>query len=254
MGPSKASAEAETVVIRKRLVQNEMPEVLVQLCRNRILGGIVPQELRAMLDGSLVASVPERETLFHQGDHGRSVLVVLSGFVKLSLMAAGREVVLEICGADSMFGELAVLNDWPRRADAVALANSEVLSIDGPAFQSTLVRAPDAMFALLGVMSRRLRNATELLIDGASLPGPARLAKALCQLVGAYGWPELAGLKLDVSLSQRELGGMTGLSRESINKQLASWRDCGWIELPPRHIVVCAVGALRDLIDDAVAA
>ena len=47
---------------------------------------------------------------------------------------------------------------------------------------------------------------------------------------------------------------MTGLSRESINKQLASWRDSGWIMLAPHHIVVCAVGALRELIDDAVAA
>ena len=240
-------------MLRTRLVQNEIRETLAKLGRHRILGGIAQPDLQAMLDGSVVVRVPERETLFHQGDHGRSVLVVLSGFVKLSLTAAGREVVLEICGADSMFGELAVLNGWTRRADAIALSDSEVLSIDGTAFQSTLVRSPGAMYALLGVLSRRLQNATELLVDGASLPGPVRLAKALCQLAGTYGRPELGGLRLDVSLSQRELGGMTGLSRESINKQLASWRDSGWIRLAPHHIVVCAVGALREVVDDAAA-
>lgn len=241
-------------MIRTRLVQKEIPETLAKLSRHRILGGIAQQDLQAMLDGSVVARIPEREMLFHQGDHGRSVLVVLSGFAKLSLTAAGRKVVLEICGADSMFGGPAVLNRWTHRADAVALFDSEVLPIDGTAFQSILVRSSGALYALLGVLSRRLQNATELLVDGASLPGPARLAKALCQLAGTYGRPDLAGLRLDVGLSQRELGGMTGLSRESIDKQLASWRDFGWIRLAPHHIVVCAVGVLREFIDGAVAA
>ena len=241
-------------MIRKRLVQDEMVKILAQLGRHRILGGVAEPDLRSMLERSVIAMVPERETLFHQGDPGRSVAVVLSGFVKLSTVAGGREVILEVCGADSMFGELAVLNGWPRSADAVALAPSEVLSIDGEAFRSTLVRSPAAMFALLGVLSRRLRAATELLIDGASLPGPARLAKALCKLAGSYGRPGQAGLQIDVALSQRELGGMTGLSRESINKQLSSWRDCGWIELPPRYIIVHAVEALRGCIDDALTA
>jgi CRP/FNR family transcriptional regulator, cyclic AMP receptor protein len=116
------------------------------------------------------------------------------------------------------------------------------------------MRSPEAMFALLGVLSRRLQHATEQLRDSASLPGPARLAKALVQLAANHGRASKQGLQIEFSLSQRELGGMTGLSRETINKQLAAWRDQGWIELAPGHISVRAAEALRTLVDDALAA
>ncbi len=114
-----------------------------------------------------------------------------------------------------------------------------------------LARSPDAMFALIGVLSRRLRLATEQVRDGVSLPGPARLAKAMSQLAAAYGRPAGSGLQLEIALFQRELGGMTGLSRESINKQLAAWRDRGWIEMSHRHIAILAAEALRSLVDEA---
>ena len=161
---------------------------------------------------------------------------------------------LEICGPGSLFGELAVLNGWPRNADATALSRCEVLSVPAEAFRGTLVRSPDAMFALLGVLSRRLLQATDLIRDAASLPGPARLAKALNQLAATHARAAGPGLQLDVALSQRELGGMTGLSRETINKQLAAWRDMGWIELSSRHITLIGAEALRTLVEDATAA
>jgi CRP/FNR family transcriptional regulator len=226
-----------------------------RLREHRVLGAAPDSELHGLLQRAQVVRASERDLLFRRGDPGRAVVVVLTGFVKLSSVeAGGREVVLEICGPGSLFGELACLNDWPRAADAVALAESVVLSIPGEALRHTLSRSPDAMFALVGVLSRRLRLATEQLRDAASLPGPARLAKALVQLAAAHGRPNGAGLQIEFTLSQRELGGMTGLSRETINKQLASWRDLGWIELAPGHIGLLAAEALRTLVDEAAAA
>lgn len=205
-----------------------------------------------MLHQSQVVIVPERETLFLQGDEGRAVVVLLVGFIKLSsTTSGGREVVLEICGPGSLFGELAVLNGWRRIADALALSRCEVLSITGAAFRATLARSPDAMFAMFGVLSRRLRFANQQIRDSASLPGAARLAKAMSQLAAAHGRPVGSGLQLEMALSQRELGGMTGLSRESINKELSAWRGRGWIEMSHRHITIHAAEALRSLVGEA---
>ncbi|MBC7799704.1 MAG: Crp/Fnr family transcriptional regulator [Gemmatimonadaceae bacterium] len=225
------------------------------LHRHRILGAAPAAELQAMLARSHVVEVEEREPLFHQGDVGRAVVVVMDGFVKLSCVTGGgREVVLEICGPGSLFGELAVLNDWPRSADAIALSRSEVLSIGGDAFRTALAHSPDAMFALIGVLSRRLRLASEQVMDNASLSGGARLAKALGQLAAVHSRPVAGGLRLELSITQRELGGLTGLSRERINKQLAAWRDLGWVKLSPPHITLLAVEALRALVHDAAEA
>jgi len=80
------------------------------------------------------------------------------------------------------------------------------------------------------------------------LPAPARLAKALFRLAALHSHPVPGGLRIDLMLSQRELGGMTGLTRESINKHLSGWRDSGWVQLDERAIVLSDLSALRGLL------
>ncbi len=222
--------------------------VIASLRHHRILGAASAAELGAMLRRSQIVIAREREPLFAEGDEGRSAAFILDGYVKLcATTPSGREIVLEVCGPGSMFGELAVLNNWPRAASAVALSACRVLSMQGDAFRGILARSPDAMLAMIGVISRRLREATEHLRDGADLPGPARLAKALVHLAAAHAHPVDAGLRLGVHLSQRELGALTGLSRETINKQLAAWRDARLIEAAAGQITLLDVEALRTL-------
>src|SRR5947209_1538838 len=139
---------------------------LARLREHRVLGAATEAELDALLRRAQLVRVPEREVLFRRGDPGRAVAIVLTGFVKLSSVeAGGREVVLEICGPGSLFGELACLAGSPRAADAIALADCEILSIPGEALRTALLRSPEAMLALVGVLIRRLRNATEQLRD-----------------------------------------------------------------------------------------
>ena len=86
--------------------------------------------------------------------------------------------------------------------------------------------------------------------DGLELPAPARLAKALLQLAALHSRPAADGLQISLPLSQRELGGMTGLIRESINKHLGLWREAGWLSQTGRTITLHDVAALRALLGD----
>lgn len=221
---------------------------MASLRKHRVLGTASDADLLAMLRGSQIVTVLEREALFVQGDEGHSVVVALDGFVKLTAVTAnGRETVLEVCGPGSMFGELAVLNGWPRSATAIGLSDGRMLAIRGEAFRQLVARSAAAMFSMVGVISRRLRETTELLRGRADLPGPARLAKVLTELAALHPHPVSNGLRIDVHLSQRELGALTGLSRETINKQLSAWRESGWIALFQGQITLLEVEALRRL-------
>lgn len=222
--------------------------IIATLTEHRVLGAAGQAEFQSLLRRSQVVAAAAREVLFTEGDQGRSAVIILKGFVKLCATSVnGREIVLEVCGPGSMFGELAVLNEWPRSASAVALSACQVLSIQGESFRSTLARSPEAMFAMMRVLSQRLREATGHLRDGADLPGPARLAKALSQLAVSHAKPVARGLRIEVQLSQRELGAMTGLSRETINKQLGTWRDSGWLTLDGGQLTLLNLEALRTL-------
>jgi CRP/FNR family transcriptional regulator, cyclic AMP receptor protein len=226
-------------------------EILRLLEGHRFLRRLPREELHALIRQASVLAFAERDMVFAQGDAGATVLVVVEGYVKLSSSTfGGREVVLEVAGPGAVFGELAVLNEWPRAADAAALSACRLLSIDGKQFVRTLVRAPEAMFEIIRLLSERLRSTTEQMTDGLDLPAPARLAKALMHLAALHSHPVKSGLRIDFQLSQRELGGMTGLTRESINKHLATWRDSGWVTLSDRYVTVLNPQRLQDLLRD----
>jgi CRP-like cAMP-binding protein len=214
-------------------------ETIRLMNRNRILHCLMPEDLRALVRGSTLVRFRERDVIFSQGEEGRSVMVLLQGYVKLSACTAGgREVVLEIAGPGRVFGELAVLNGWRRSADAHTLAPAQLLSIDARVFTQIVARVPEAMFGLFRLLSRRIRQATEQVTDSLDLPGPQRLAKALIKLAALSSRPVEDGLQIDFQLSQRELGAMTGLTRESINKHLSGWRDEGLIRISDRCITL----------------
>lgn len=227
------------------------PEILRLLEGHRFLGRLPREELHALIRQSTMLSFSEREMVFAQGDTGATVILMVEGYVKLSSSTfGGREVVLEVAGPGAVFGELSVLNGWPRAADAAALSACRLLSIDGKAFIRSLGRAPEAMFEIIRLLSERLRSTTEQMTDGLDLPAPARLAKALMHLAALHSHPVKSGLRIDFQLSQRELGGMTGLTRESINKHLAHWRDAGWVTLSDRYVTVLNPQRLHDLLRD----
>ena len=112
-------------------------------------------------------SYPERDEIFGQGDPGRTVMVVAGGFVKLSaVLQNGREGGAGRRLPGNVIGEIAVLNGWPRAATAVALSACTLLAIDGAAFTRALAASPEALFAMIGLLSRRLRKATAQFTDG----------------------------------------------------------------------------------------
>jgi CRP/FNR family cyclic AMP-dependent transcriptional regulator len=225
--------------------------ILKVIRAHSILGSLAEQDLLALVRQSPVRALPKNRVLFRNGDEGRSVVLVLQGHVKLSTMAAhGREVVLEIAGPGTIFGELAVLNGSPRRADATSLTACHVMAIDGGLFRRLVARTPEAMFAAIRLLSERLVAVTTQGMDAVSLPAPVRLAKALLHLADLHSQRVTGGVHIGFQLSQRELGAMTGLIRESINKHLKAWRAAGWIEHAGGSVTLRDVAALQDFVRD----
>jgi CRP/FNR family transcriptional regulator, cyclic AMP receptor protein len=224
---------------------------VARLRQHPVLGHLGADSLGSLVQKVAVQRFPERAQIFQQGDESRSVLVLAEGYVKLSAITLnGREMVLDLAGPGSVFGELAVLNGCPRSATATTLAECVLLSIDGATFSRAVSRTPEAMLELVRLLSRRLSKTTEQLSDMIDMPVPARIAKALLQLAALHSKSVPGGLQIELALSQRELGGMTGSIREIINRHLRSWRDSGWLRLSDRNIVLTNIQALRTLLRD----
>jgi len=218
---------------------------------HRMLGRFPEHERANLLRQAQLRRFNARARLFDQGGVGRSVLVVIDGYTKISTAtASGREVMLAIMGPGAVIGETAALNDWPRVADAETLSPCRVLMIDGTDFIRAMLEQPTAMLELIRLLSARQHGLAQQLADRVELAAPARLAKLLLQLATLDAQPVPGGLRLELRLSQRELGALTGLARESINKLLAHWRSAGWIHLDNGLIVLTQIDALRTLLHE----
>lgn len=226
--------------------------VLDVLASARVLRALPRADLEHLLAFSQIRQFRRRAHLIAAGDAGAAVFAILAGYVKLSRASlSGREIVLELAGPGSIFGELAVITGSRRSADAVALSEGRVMAIDGRHFMDALRRNPEAMVAIIQYLSERLIATTTQMEQALFLPASARVARALIRLAAEHSQPVPEGLQIDVALSQRELGDLTGLARESINKQLAAWRDERIIRLDGPLITLTNAAALQEIADRA---
>jgi CRP/FNR family transcriptional regulator, cyclic AMP receptor protein len=96
------------------------------------------------------------EAIFRAGDPGDNMYVVVEGEVRIS--ANGRE--LEVLGSGGVFGEMALIDNMPRSADAVAATNCRVVPVDEKRFKFLVQQTPFFSLQILRVMADRLRRTT----------------------------------------------------------------------------------------------
>jgi CRP-like cAMP-binding protein len=185
------------------------------------------------------------ERVFMQGDPGAALYIVASGQVKLAVSSAeGREMIIDLFGPADFFGELSLLDGEPRSADAWAMEPSVLLLLERDAFRGFMRERPAVMEHLLMVLSKRLRRDAAIIQDAAFLDVPARLARAILRLSEpAAGAP--ANGSTTPRLSQTDLAGVVGTTRETLNKWLGIYEDQGLIRREKRRIAVLRPEGLR---------
>jgi CRP/FNR family cyclic AMP-dependent transcriptional regulator len=210
-------------------------------------------ELDRVLADAHVLRYRQGEVIFLKATPGTGMIAVLSGRVRISAPSVdGREIVLNIIEAGEVFGELALLDGKDRSADAVAQTDCELLTIERRSFVPFLRDNPEIALRLLAVLCERLRRTTEQVEDMLFLDLPSRLAKKLLTLAAVSGERLPSGARLATRLSQRELGALIGMSRESVNKQLRQWQAAGIVSVGRGVIALtdeAAITKLTALID-----
>ena len=191
------------------------------------------------------------EVIYLRGDPGTAFYVIASGRVKIALTSPdGKELILRRLSAGDFHGELALLDDEPRSADAIATEPSVLLVLQRDAFRQFLAEHPTVATKLLAKVSQYLRRNAELIQDATFLDVPARLARILLELAAPDGADELppAGAVLPDRMKQGELASLVGATRESVNKWLGSFERQGLIKYDKGQITLLRPSGLKQRI------
>ena len=213
-----------------------------------MFAGLAPRELEALVGVARTTHLEARDQLFHKGDAGSQIYVVIRGTLKaLTTSAEGDDVVFGIFGSGEVLGEIALLGSPHRTATVAAISECDLLMIDRRDFMAFLRSHPDVAIELLSVIAGRLKRVSELVEDTLFLNLPVRLAKKLMIYAGTYGEEEGATIRINLKLSQEEWGDLVGATRESINKQLRAWVEMGLVEIDHGYIVIRRLSELEKL-------
>ena len=225
----------------------DMEPIEALLTGSSLFAGVDARHLQGLSQGAVRRTLPVGQALFHEGESGETLYLVVEGLVKLTVASPdGREMLLATVGPRETFGELSLVDGGLRSTSAVAVEPTTVLALQRADLLDALRREPALVDGLLRSLGALVRRLTEQASDLVFLDVQARVAKLLVGLAERDGVTSEGTVAVDLQLSQGDLAEMVGVSRQSLNQALHKLAERGWITVEGRHVTVHdAVGLQR---------
>ncbi|MEQ9349876.1 MAG: Crp/Fnr family transcriptional regulator [Alphaproteobacteria bacterium] len=230
--------------MRKPVASELLPDSDASRLAQRLLNAPLFSTLSESEIAPLVAEARIRPfdngaVVFERGDTGEAFYYILSGRIGIRTTSPdGKEIMLNILESDEMFGEIAVIDEQPRTAGAIAVTQSSLLEITRPSFLAFLNNNPGFCISLLRVLCGHVRRSSEVIEDTIFRGLKDRLARRLLSLSTTYGQHTPQGIRLTLPLSQETLSQMTGASRESVNREIGVWQKDGVLSYEKGYILI----------------
>ena len=188
-----------------------------------------PAELAQIAAKTVRQRCQRGEVLFSAGDAADRLFAVRSGRMAISRrVSGGREPIVAVPGASDLFGEDSLFDGAVRSTTARALQDGELVVVPYGPVAEVLAGRPALLWPVAARLSRQVRAAEAARAEALALDVTGRTARQLLELAG--GQDEFA-----LPITQEELAGMVGASRERVNKALAQLARLGWLAVHERR-------------------
>ena len=184
-----------------------------------ILGPLSDEERRRILIEGRRRRFARNEVIFHEGDTGDSLHVVLEGHVAIRIYTPlGDVATVRILRPGEFFGELAVVSPAPRNATAIALDRTETLVLSRAQLEEMRITHTQVDSIIIEALASEVRRLARQVVDLMYLPADTRLWRVMVGLSVAYGSDESPAST--VPLTQDVLAQLTGCTRSTTNRLL----------------------------------
>ena len=172
------------------------------------------------------------DILFTEGQEPDALYIVITGRIAIANKSIdGRESVVALMEDGDLFGEMSLFDGMGRSAEARALEPSKVAEIPYEPVKAVYEARPEMLWRVVDMLARRLRSMDEALADSVFLDVTGRTAKRLLELAGDSD-------EFTLPITQEELSGMVGASRERVNKAISAFIRLGWLSQTDRRYTI----------------
>lgn len=216
-----------------------------------LLSSLDPETRAALLSRGQKKTYRSGESIFLRGDEGTTMMIIVAGRVEISITAmTGRKSTLNHMGPGEVLGEVALFDQGTRSADATAATKVEAMILARRDVAQFLQEHPEATMGLVGELCSKVRNASDMFEVQSQVAANARLARCLIRVAEKWGAKNAAGeIHIGTPFSQTDIGELSGLARENVNRHLKAMIEDDLIRMEGRRITLLDPAALRDMAE-----
>jgi len=131
-----------------------------------LFAGLDDQQLDAVSSLTFQKKFGPGELIVEEGRTGNGLYAIISGNVEaVKALGTEHERTVNKLGSGEVFGEMALLGEWPRTATVRAIDEVECLGIDRWVFLTQLERHPQMGIKLLQILAQKLRDSDARLVE-----------------------------------------------------------------------------------------
>lgn len=202
------------------------------LAKTALFNALDEETLDVVLDELKVINLKRGKDLFLEGEEAYTLYVVAEGRIAIVKSFVDRkDSMVALIEPGDLFGEMGLFQHQVRSATARAVEHSKLLEIPYPPIKRALESRPSLLWALVSLLAQRLRSTDEALADTMFLDVTGRTAKRILEISSDSD-------SFVIPLTQEELAGLVGASRERVNKTLASFVKSGLLDIKDRHYTI----------------
>ncbi|MCD0489241.1 response regulator [Pedobacter sp. MC2016-14] len=202
------------------------------------------KELQKLIQERKIRPVKKKQIIYYEGDMVSGIYLVLSGKVKTFKMSAdGRELLTGMHGAEEYFGVPALLLNEPYAETAEALEDATICQLPKEMIDELLSRYPDVARQFIRILSNKLLDKEEQLLQLAYHSVRKRMADVLLRLIKT----EAEGEQVVLRVSRDNLAAMAGMATETVSRILSDFKEEGLIERKGGQIIILSQLKLQQM-------
>jgi len=208
-----------------------------------LLDALSDLQRQRLLASARLRRFARNEVLFHEGDPADSLHVITRGRIAVRVSSElGARVTVDVLGRDDILGELALLTPGgARAATAVALEVTETMVVTAAQFAALRTEHSGVQDGLISILVERNRRQSARLVEALTVSAERRVLRRLVDLTVVYANEQT---EVVVPLTQDDLAGMAGTTRETVNRTLRREVDRGSLTLGRGKVTVLDVDSL----------
>jgi CRP/FNR family transcriptional regulator, cyclic AMP receptor protein len=214
--------------------------------RFRFLDALTPDQKREVRAMAQLLELRRGQRVYVAGGPSDQIYLLKAGAVRISAPAGDQDdQILALFYPGDIFGELAMVDEAPRSHVATAHEDIVICAFGREVLLRAIQKAPALGYRITKLIGRRLRRletrVQELLFKSAQ----ARVAHVLLDMARDYGVTDNSGVVIPIRLSQRDLGNLVGLARETVNMVMGDFKRRGLVETTRGNIRINDPSRLR---------